>query len=193
MSSRPDQYYIDRIIQGDTQQFGVLVNRYKNLVFTLAIRMIKNREEAEEVAQDSFVKIFTHLGKFKGTAKFSTWVYKVTYNNCLDFIKARKRTFTELNVNDYEDFQIADLDNALTQLEEAERNSKILDCINALNPEEAFLLTLHYYEDHSLKEISSVMDISLSNVKVKLHRGRKHLAVLLQNNLANDIKLNHGK
>ena len=81
------QYYINLIIEGNTNAFSVLVDRYKDLVFSLALRMVKNKEEAEEVAQDTFVKVFKSLHQFKGDSKFSTWIYKVTYNTCLDQIK----------------------------------------------------------------------------------------------------------
>ena len=80
MTIKKDQLIIDQILGGDKQLFSVLVDRYKNLVFTLCLRLLKNREEAEELAQDSFVKIYKSLSKFKGEAKFSTWIYRVTYN-----------------------------------------------------------------------------------------------------------------
>ena len=69
----------------------VLVDRYKDFIYTLALRMLKNREEAEEVSQDTFIKMYKSLSKFKGDSKFSTWLYKVAYNNCLDRIKKNKK------------------------------------------------------------------------------------------------------
>ncbi len=193
MTIKKDQLLIDQILGGDKQIFSVLVDRYKNLVFTLCLRLLKNREEAEEVAQDSFVKIYKSLNKFKGEAKFSTWVYRVTYNNCLDFLKAKKRKLQELSVDAYDGFEIEDLDNAIDILEEKERESAILSCINMLNEDDAFLLTLHYYEDQSVKEIAEIMNLSVANVKVKLYRGRKQLAVFLKRRLSNDMLLKYGK
>ena len=193
MTIKKDQLLIDQILGGDKQIFSVLVDRYKNLVFTLCLRLLKNREEAEEVAQDSFVKIYKSLNKFKGEAKFSTWVYRVTYNNCLDFLKAKKRKLQELSVDAYDGFEIEDLDNAIDILEEKERKSAILSCINMLNEDDAFLLTLHYYEDQSVKEIAEIMNLSVANVKVKLYRGRKQLAVFLKRRLSNDMLLKYGK
>ena len=159
MTIKKDQLIIDQILGGDKQLFSVLVDRYKNLVFTLCLRLLKNREEAEEVAQDSFVKIYRSLNKYKGEAKFSTWVYRVTYNNSLDFLKAKKRKFQELSVDAYEGFEIEDLNNTINILEEKERKSAILSCINMLNEDDAFLLTLHYYEDQSVKEIAEIMNL----------------------------------
>ncbi len=193
MTIKKDQLIIDQILGGDKQLFSVLVDRYKNLVFTLCLRLLKNREEAEEVAQDSFVKIYRSLNKYKGEAKFSTWVYRVTYNNSLDFLKAKKRKFQELSVDAYDGFEIEDLNNTIDILEEKERKSAILSCINMLNEDDAFLLTLHYYEDQSVKEIAEIMNLSVANVKVKLYRGRKQLAVILKRRLSNDMLLNYGK
>ncbi|MDN3593397.1 RNA polymerase sigma factor [Zunongwangia endophytica] len=192
MTIKDDQIIINQILGGDKRLFSVLVDRYKNLVFTLCLRLLKNREEAEELAQDSFVKIYKSLNKFKGKSKFSTWVYRVTYNNCLDFLKAKKRKFQELSVDDYEGFEIEDVDSAINNLEEKERKMAILSCIKMLSEDDAFLLTLHYYEDQSVKEIAEVMQLSESNVKVKLYRSRKQLAVILKRKLSNDMLLNYG-
>ena len=93
MTINNDQIIIDQILEGDTNAFSVLVDRYKDLVFTLAIRMVKNREEAEEVSQDTFIKVYKSLSKFKGNSKFSTWIYKVAYNTCLDRLKKIKREY----------------------------------------------------------------------------------------------------
>lgn len=87
MTTNNDQILINQIKHGDTNAFGQLVDRYKDLVYTLAIRMLKNREEAEEVSQDTFIKTYKSLDRFKGDSKFSTWIYRVAYNTCLDRIK----------------------------------------------------------------------------------------------------------
>ena len=94
MSTISDQHYIDKVLQGETNCFAVLVDRYKDMIFTLALKMIKNREEAEEVAQDTFIKAYNSLSKFKGDSKFSTWIYKVAYNTCLDRLKKNKKKTT---------------------------------------------------------------------------------------------------
>ncbi|WP_349664185.1 RNA polymerase sigma factor [Cellulophaga lytica] len=87
MTNANDQYYIAKVLNGDPQAYTFLVNKYKDMVFTLAVRMLRNNEEAEEVAQDAFVKAYAKLNKFKGDSKFSTWLYKVVYNTSLDKIK----------------------------------------------------------------------------------------------------------
>ncbi|MEO6348140.1 MAG: sigma-70 family RNA polymerase sigma factor, partial [Aquaticitalea sp.] len=96
-----DEYIITKILDGDAKAFAVLVDRYKDLVFTLAIRMLKHREEAEEVSQDTFIKVYKSLGNFKGDSKFSTWIYKVTYYTCLDRIKKNKRQMSEVAIDEF--------------------------------------------------------------------------------------------
>ena len=182
-----DQHYINLVIDGDTNAFSALVNRYKDLVFTLAMRMLKNREEAEEVSQDTFIKIYKSLNKFKGDSKFSTWVYKVTYNTCLDRLKKNRKYFNDVPINEFTEHEVKTIDNALDSLEQEEYSKAIKDCIALLSSEDAFLLTLYYYEELSLEEISKTVSLKLNNVKVKIFRGRKKLATILRERLEPEI------
>jgi len=182
-----DQYYITKIIQGDTNSFAVLVNRYKDLVFTLAFRMLKNREEAEEVSQDTFLKVFKSLAKFKGGSKFSSWIYRVTYNTCLDKIKKQKRDPVVVTIDEFTEHQVSTIDNALDKLIAQERKQVIHDCLQMLPSEIGFLLTLYYFDERSIEEISKIIGISNTNVKVKLFRGRKKLGSILKEKLEPEI------
>lgn len=182
-----DQVYIDKILNGDTNAFTILVNRYKDLVFTLSLRMIKNREEAEEVAQDTFIKIFKSLSKFKGDSKFSTWIYKITYNTCLDRLKKNKRQQYTVAIDEYTEHQIKTLDNALDKIEEQEKQLAIKNCLELLPSEDSFMLTLYYFEELSLDEISKITGLKPNNVKVKLFRSRKKMATILKQQLEPEI------
>ncbi|WP_053991787.1 RNA polymerase sigma factor [Mangrovimonas sp. TPBH4] len=174
---------INQIIEGNTGAFSVLVDQYKDMVFTLALRMVKNREEAEEVAQDTFIKVYKSLRKFKGDSKLSTWVYKVAYNTCLDSIKKNKKYLANVPVDEITMRYIKTMDTALDGILEAEKAQLIQDCLNQLPSEDSFLLTLFYFEEQSLEEISKVVGITPNNVKVKLFRSRKKLASILKTQL----------
>lgn len=187
MNQTNDQYYITKIVAGDSNAFAVLVDRYKDLVFTLALRMLKNREEAEEVAQDTFIKVFQSLVKFKGDSKFSTWIYRITYNGCLDRLKKYKQQYNVVPIDDFTERQMVDLDNALDALEEQEQRQEILECLHLLPYEDRFLLTLYYYEEQSLEEVSKIVGLTANNVKVKLFRSRKKLAAILKERLEPEI------
>jgi RNA polymerase sigma factor (sigma-70 family) len=187
MDKLSDQHYINQIIQGDTNVFSVLVDRYKEMIFTLALKMIKNREEAEEVSQDTFIKIYNSLNKFKGDSKFSTWIYKIAYNTCLDRLKKNKKEENTILIDEFSDHLVKTLDNAFSALEEKEQKQTIQNCLNLLSREENFLLTLYYFDDQNLDEIAKIMDINSNNVKVKLFRSRKKLAVILKKQLEPEI------
>ncbi|MFI1772288.1 RNA polymerase sigma factor [Thalassobellus citreus] len=182
-----DQHYINLIISGETNAFNVLVERYKDLVFTLTLRMLKNREEAEEVSQDTFIKVYKSLHKFKGDSKFSTWVYKIAYRTSLDRIKKNKKYLNDVAIDEFTENQLKTIDNALDNLEHKEREQAIQDCIDLLPSDDSFLLTLYYFEDQSLEEISITMGLTSNNIKVKLFRSRKKLASILKQRLEPEI------
>ena len=146
-----DQIYIDKILEGDANAFSVLVDRYKDLVFTLALRMMKHREEAEEVAQDTFIKVFGSLKKFKGDSKFSTWIYRVAYNTCLDRLKKNKRKQNTVTIDEYTEHQVKTIDNAFDKLANEERQEAIRHCLERLPADDNFLMTLFYFEELSLE------------------------------------------
>lgn len=182
-----DQVYINKILNGDTNAFTVLVDRYKDLVFTLALRMVKNREEAEEVSQDTFIKVYNSLNRFKGDSKFSTWIYRVAYNTCLDRLKKNKRQEYTVAIDEYTEHQVKTLENALDALEEQEKQLAIKKCLEMLPSEDSFILTLYYFEELSLDEISKITGLKPNNVKVKLFRSRKKLATILKQHLEPEI------
>ncbi|HEX9601327.1 MAG TPA: sigma-70 family RNA polymerase sigma factor [Mariniflexile sp.] len=182
-----DQHYINLILNGDANAFSVIVDHYKDLVYSLSLRMIKNREEAEEVLQDTFIKVYKSLPRFKGDSKFSTWIYKIAYNTCLDRLKKNKKFYNDVPIDEFTEHQVKTIDNALENLEAKEREQAIQDCISLLPSEDGFLLTLYYFEEQSLDDISKVMGLTPNNVKVKLFRSRKKLAAILKQRLEPEI------
>jgi len=187
MTITNDLYYINLVIEGNTNAFSILVDRYKDLVFSLALKMVKNREEAEEVSQDTFIKVFKSLRQFKGDSKFSTWIYKVTYNTCLDRLKMNKKFYNDVPIDEFTEHQVKTIDNALEAMELEERKQAIQDCMKLLPAEDAFLLTLFYFEEQSLEEIAKVVGLTTNNVKVKLFRSRKKLTTILKERLEPEI------
>lgn len=178
-----DQHYINLVLNGNANAFATLVDRYKDMVYTLALKMLNNKEEAEEIAQDTFIKIYNALHKFKGESKFSTWVYKVTYNTCLDALKKKKKQNNVTYIEDFSEHQTKTLEGILDSIDETERNQAIQNCLEELQNDEAFLLTLYYFDGQSVDEIAKAINISTDNVKVKLFRTRKKLASILKKRL----------
>jgi RNA polymerase sigma-70 factor, ECF subfamily len=191
MSILNDQYYIQLISEGDIHAFSTLVNRYKDLVFTLSVRMLKNREEAEEVAQDAFMKAYRSLNKFNGESKFSTWLYKVTFNACIDRLRRQKREKVFSLVDEFPESEVNSLITVLDRIENKEHKKLIRDCLGLLPGEDSFLLTLFYFEEQSLEEIAKVIGITPNNVKIRLYRSRKKLASILKEHLEPEILHNY--
>ena len=157
-----------------------MVQKYNTLVFTLALRMIKNREDAEEVAQDVFVKAYQALTSFKGDSKFSTWLYRITYNTCLDMLSRKRRQPSTCDLEQLPHVDLQELENALDKMEANEKEKQIKRAINLLPEDEAFLITLYYFDEQSIKEAAKITGLSESNIKIKLYRARKRLFTLLE-------------
>jgi len=193
MNQPEDQYYIDATINGDTKAFTVLIDRYKHMVFTLALKILKNREEAEEVAQDVFVKVYQVLVSFKGDSKFSTWIYKIAYYRSLDYLKKQKRGLSASSLDSDKEYHLPSIENNLDALELKERKQAIKSAIDELPTDDAVVITLHYFEELSLKEIAKIIGVEANTVKVRLFRSRKRLAQLLKNRLEPDFFENYGR
>ncbi len=174
MDTTTDQTYIDKVLQGDTNAFSYLINKYKNMAFTIAIKIVKNSEDAEEVAQDSFLKAYQKLDTFKGESKFSTWLYSIIYRNAISKIRKKKITVTDIDPFVIENHQIDDdLQSDLVKSEEQEIYVKKI--INSLPEKDALLITLFYLNENSVEEIEEITGLTKTNIKVKLFRARKKL------------------
>ena len=173
MSFKEDSYYIGEVLLGNTSAYAGLVEKYQSLAYTLALRMLKNPMDAEEVAQDAFVKAYVSLKSFKGTSKFSTWLYRIIYNTSVSMLRKKKiemvkiedRPEIERNIMQYE-ITSDETDFTLKALEKS---------LESLESDEKFIVSLYYYENTSVDEISEITGLSKSNVKVKLFRARKKL------------------
>lgn len=193
MNRHTDQHYIQKTLQGDTNSFSVLIDRYQNLVFTVVLRVVKVREEAEEVAQDTFLKAFESLNSYRGESKFSSWLYSIAYRKALDRVRKNNRMKPVELVEDITEKNVEDIDNALHFLEQKERNDTIRKCIEQLPEQEGAIITFYYFDDLSVREISKITNLTEDNVKVKLHRSRKKLFTLLKQFVLPEISNSNGR
>jgi len=162
-------------------------------VFSLVFKMTKNREEAEEISQDTFIKAYKNISKFKGESKFSTWLYRIAYHTCLDAIKKNRNHNNSFEINEITLNQIQSTENILEGIERKERASIMNDCLLKLPEEERSIVWMFYYDELSLKEIIDVTQLSEANIKVKLHRARKKLVTIVQENVAPEIINHYGR
>jgi len=175
MKYRDDNFYIKCILGGDSSAYAGLVAKHKNMVFSIALKILKNREDAEEVSQDSFLKAFEALGSFEKKSTFSTWLYRIVYNGSIS--KTRKKRFEFVGIDDriitnYSDDRIhAEVE----QFDEVEQKKLIDRALKKLPEQDNLLITLFYKAENSIEEIGNITGMTESNVKVRLHRIRKKL------------------
>jgi RNA polymerase sigma factor (sigma-70 family) len=180
---------ITAILEGNTSAYGDLVKRHQRFVFTLAMRYAKTREDAEEIAQDTFVKAYRALGTFKQGSKFSTWLFTITYTTAMTFLR-KKRLLTN-SINDEE--STLQLENHISsyQANGIEQRSGYVflnQAINQLLPDDAAIITMFYQGEQSLEEIGLALNMESNTVKVKLHRARIRLKEKLQFILKDEVK-----
>lgn len=192
MLTNKEQELISEIRRGNTRAYSVFVDQYKDLVFTLALRLLGNRDEAEEAAQDTFIKIFNALETFKGDSKVSTWVYRIAYNTCLDRIKKYKKERLHVDVDHVKEVAFSELDDALDKMMQAERTALINACLAKLPVEDAAVITLFYFEEKNLVEMEKTLGLSVNTIKVRLFRARKKLAAIMEQSMEREMLDNNG-
>ncbi len=187
MNPPNDQIYIDKVKAGDVASFSHLVERYKDMAYTVALKILRNSEDAEEVAQDSFVKAFQQLNTFQGKSKFSTWLYTIVYRTAISKTRKKKLEVTDIDayvVNNYTTDSSSSQIDALTR---EEQQRYIAQAIDQLPELDALLVTLFYMNDNTLDEIKDITGYSKTNVKVRLFRARKKLYRILEQLLHHEV------
>jgi RNA polymerase sigma factor (sigma-70 family) len=174
-----DKLVIDSILAGNSNAYTVLVNRYKDKVFTLAHTILLNREEAEEVAQDAFVKAFFALNNFKREAAFGTWLYRIVINTALNKKKIKK-LFTADIASVTAGDEPTNLNHLLQRYENKDLKKFIRLAIEKLKDDARICITLFYLNELQVNEIVELTGMTAANIKVILHRGRNHLYEALQ-------------
>jgi RNA polymerase sigma factor (sigma-70 family) len=178
MSGQSDTYYINKVLSGDKGAFSYLVNRYSTMVFSMALKLLKNETDAEDLSQEVFVSAYRSLASFKGNSKFSTWIYRIAYNKAIS--QLRKKSPEQSTDNEVFIENQGGVDYSSELYRDEENAERLLgEAIKQLPDNEQILVMLHYYEDQSMEEISLISGMSVSNVKVKFFRIRKKLKELL--------------
>lgn len=186
-----DYLLIEKIILGDTNAFSILINRYKNQAYNIAFRILNNREDAEESASDAFLKVYHNLKDFDKNSSFSTWLYRIVYNNSISIRRKKKDTLDlmdniKLDDENLGEFEISEdiadsfEDNLTIEKEKSNQLEKLKLAILKLKELEQVIITLYYIEDKSTDEIANITGKSVSNVKIILFRARKVLYNLMK-------------
>src|SRR5450432_3719429 len=160
-------FYIQKIIQGDVNQFSYFVEKYKDMAFTIAFRIVNNAEDAEEVVQDSFLKAYKSLYQFRRDSKFSTWLFKIVVNRSLSKAKRKTLYTKDLDEETVPDILIESTDSVYMNLIHADKKKYINHAINQLNMDDSLLLTLYYLNENTIAKISEISFVPVENIKMK--------------------------
>jgi RNA polymerase sigma factor (sigma-70 family) len=171
-----DTEIIKKVLAGEQAIFAQLVQRYQSYVFTLVLRFTDNREDAEEISQDVFVKAYRSLADFRGDAKFSTWLYTIVRTSCITFLRKKRLHTTSLD-DERTSLPLENRDSGFTAnaIEQKSKHAMVNAAIRMLSPDDTQILTLFYKGEQSLGEIGRVMGLDPNTIKVKLHRARNRL------------------
>lgn len=186
MGTYDETYYIDRVLGGDKEAFAWLVDQYRDMIYTVCLRMLGSEADAEEAAQDVFVKAYRSLQSFQGKSKFSTWLYRIAYNQCISVIRKKVKMIDlvgEVPESEVSEGEISGLDALSAQ----ERSKYLQQALDALGETDSVVVTLFYYEELSLEEIAEITGLSNNNIRIKLHRSRKKMYQVINDCLKSEV------
>jgi RNA polymerase sigma-70 factor (ECF subfamily) len=176
-------------LKGDQNAFSEIVDLYQDKLFHLANRMLNNRHEAEDVVQDTFLRVYKNLDRYDVSMKFSTWIYRIATNLCIDRLRKRKPGFSlDAESSDHDGldgYSMLPNDDRTPESETllSETRQTIRSAIDTLPPKYKSVMVLRYLEDLSLQEVGDVLNMPVTTVKTRVHRGREFLRKKLERQL----------
>ncbi len=180
-----EDVWISESQRGNAQAFNRLVLRWESLVYNLAFRMLKDREEAAEATQEIFLQAYKGIGRFRRDSRFSTWIYRIAINYCSNYLKQRP---PGIHVSLDDDSSLSNPARKLTIFESqtedvlrSEKKRRVLGALSRLQPEQQAIIELKFFQELTFEEISDVLDIPLSTIKSRLYSGLEMLKVRLGN------------
>lgn len=185
MDYKEIQHIILKISKGDQTAFTKIVTSYQNLVYGLSLKMCQSESDAAEVSQETFIKVYKNLPSFKGQAKLSTWIYRITYFTAINYLKKNQKLVEEpLKEEVYEDPT-----DVLNELNHQSQKEYINKALNRLSPQERAIITCFYLEELTIKETAEITGLSIANTKIKLHRTRSKLKTILSQLLPKEANM----
>jgi RNA polymerase sigma factor (sigma-70 family) len=183
MKFQEDSEYIQRVLNGDVDAYAFLVNKHKGLVFTIILKIVHSREDAEELAQDVFLKAYQSLRTFEQKSKFSTWLYRIAYNAAISKTRKKRIEMAAIEETVITNYSTDEIERGVSGMDDQEKQVVLGKALLRLPEEDNLLITLFYKNENSIEDISSITGLSVSNVKVRLHRIRKKLYEEMQSML----------
>ncbi|MEO0570601.1 MAG: sigma-70 family RNA polymerase sigma factor [Bacteroidota bacterium] len=172
LGNEQDTYFAKQVVEGDKKAFSYFVKNYQQMAFAIAFKILRDEDLAKDAVQNAFVNAFRRIKSYKGDAKFSTWLYRITINDALKLAKKERKYTSFLNMDIPENTE-AVFNEAVTKIAVNESKRKVNDVLKRMKPKEALVLQLFYLKEMSISEIEEVTRLKKSNIKVLLHRARK--------------------
>ncbi len=173
MTLQEENELIDRILSGKQDLYARLVDQYKSYAFTIALKVLNNRSEAEEAAQDAFVKAFHYLKGFNRQARFSTWLYRIVFNTAVSYKRKNKQVLSSIEFHDHAHEEES-------SLEKDDKQVFVSQAMEHLNEADRLAIQLYYIKEFSLEEVAELMGQNMNTLKVRIHRARQRLADALK-------------
>ncbi len=169
LSLQEENVLIDQVLAGKQEAYARLVDHYKSFAYTIALKVLNNRPEAEEAAQDGFIKAFHYLKGFNRKARFSTWLYRIIFNTAISYKRKNRRVMESIEHHD----QAAESESAM---ERDDKEVFIAKAMDHLNEADRLAIQLYYIREFSLEEVADMTGQRLNTLKVRVHRARQRLA-----------------
>lgn len=189
-SNNSEETAIEQAMVGKEDGYRYLLEKYQSYAFSIAIGIVKNEENAEEVVQDAFIRVFKNITKFKKKGKFSTWLYRIVYNTSLTNLR-KKRQIEVHSLNETENYELDIPDNYANGFDDLVSRDQIIylnKAIASLSEFENLVVTLYYTNECSIIEIGQITGWNLSTIKTRLYRARQNLYVELSKLLGKETK-----
>jgi len=183
-----DNLYIQKVLNGDYTGFSYFVDKYKDMAYSIAFRIVSNSEDAEEIVQDSFVKAFKSLDKFRQDSKFSTWFYRIVVNNSLSRVKRRKTGPGNVDLEKVAEVSTEEIESVYTGLNLSDLQKYLNLALDELNIEDRLILTLYYLNENTVEEIAEITELKKENLKMKIHRARQKMYIEMEKILKSEIQ-----
>jgi RNA polymerase sigma factor (sigma-70 family) len=167
-----EQLWIQQVLAGDKQAYSHIINKYKNRLYATILRMTKNPQDAQDLVQDAFIKVYRNLDKYDASGSFSSWLYRVSINHCMD--EFRKKRYSTVQV-EIDETKVVNREHPEVVFLKKEKSRQLERLISTLPEDERLIILLRYINEISYEEIGEMIDVPLSTVRNKLHRAKKKM------------------
>ena len=167
-----EQLWIQQVLAGDKQAYAHIINKYKNQLYATILRMTKHPQDAQDLVQDAFIKVYRNLDKYDASGSFSSWLYRVAINHCMDEFRKKSHSTVQVEIDET---KVVNREHPEVVFLKKEKSRQLERLISTLPEDERLIILLRYINEISYEEIGEMMDVPLSTVRNKLHRAKKKM------------------